>query len=25
AAGTDSQQALDAVCHLIEDRFDEGE
>ena len=25
AAGTDSQQALDAVCHLIEDKFDEGE
>lgn len=25
AEGEDAQQALDAVCHLIEDKFDEGE
>ena len=25
AEGDDAQQALDAVCHLIEDKFDEGE
>ena len=25
ATGVQSEQALDAVCHLIEDKFDEGE
>ena len=25
AEGDDAQQALDAVCHLIEDKFDDGE
>ncbi|MFA0570230.1 HPr family phosphocarrier protein [Vibrio gallaecicus] len=25
ASGIDAQEALDAVCHLIEDKFDEGE
>lgn len=25
ASGVDAQEALDAVCHLIEDKFDEGE
>ncbi|KAB0290701.1 phosphate ABC transporter permease [Vibrio fortis] len=25
AEGDDAQLALDAVCHLIEDKFDEGE